>query len=94
MSSNNLGAGAAVAILLAALSPSAFAQTANTGDAAALRAQIEALRAEQARIAEMQRQTEAKIRQLEASAGVTSPPARLRLQRRLRWSRPPMARRS
>jgi hypothetical protein len=75
MSSNNLSSGAAVAILLAALSPSAFAQAANGGDAAALRAQIEALRAEQARIAEMQRQTEAKIRQLEASAGVTSPPA-------------------
>lgn len=63
----------AVSILLAALSPSAFAQTANTADAAALRAQIEALRAEQARIAEMQRQTEAKIRQLESSAGVASP---------------------
>ncbi|HEY5759134.1 MAG TPA: putative porin [Steroidobacter sp.] len=77
MSSNNLGAGAAVAILLAALSPSAFAQAANTADVAALRAQIEALRAEQARIAEMQRQTEAKIRQLEASAGVTSPPAQI-----------------
>jgi hypothetical protein len=75
MSSNHLSSGAAVAILLAALSPSAFAQTANGGDAAALRAQIEALRAEQARIAEMQRQTEAKIRQLESSAGVTSPPA-------------------
>ncbi|MFC4307978.1 putative porin [Steroidobacter flavus] len=73
MSSNNLSTGAAVAILLAALSPSAFAQTANTADAAALRAQIEALRAEQARIAEMQRQTEAKIRQLEAGAGVASP---------------------
>jgi hypothetical protein len=73
MSSNNPGAGAAVAILLAALSPSAFAQTANTADAAALRAQIEALRADQARIAEMQRQTEAKIRALEASAGVASP---------------------
>jgi hypothetical protein len=58
--------------LLAALSPSAFAQTANTADAAALRAQIEALRAEQARIAEMQRQTEAKIRQLEAGAGVAN----------------------
>jgi hypothetical protein len=59
--------------LLAALSPSAFAQTANSADAAALRAQIEALRAEQARIAEMQRQTEAKIRALESSAGVASP---------------------
>lgn len=69
MNSNNLGAGAAVALLLAALSPTAFAQTANTNDAAALRAQIEALRAEQARIAEMQRQTEAKIHALEASIG-------------------------
>ncbi|HWK51237.1 MAG TPA: putative porin [Steroidobacter sp.] len=69
MNSNNLGNGAAVAILLAALSPSAFAQT----DAAALRAQIEALRAEQARISEMQRQTEARIRELEASVGATSP---------------------
>ncbi|WP_175597168.1 putative porin [Peristeroidobacter soli] len=59
--------------MLAALSPSAFAQTANSADAAALRAQIEALRAEQARIAEMQRQTEAKIRALESSAGVASP---------------------
>jgi len=66
----------AVSILLAALSPSAFAQT-NTADAAALRAQIEALRAEQARIAEMQRQTEAKIRELEASVGASSPPAQL-----------------
>lgn len=64
----------AVSILLAVLSPNALAQT-NTADAAALRAQIEALRAEQARIAEMQRQTEARIRELEASVGVTSPAA-------------------
>lgn len=75
MNSNNLGTGVAAALLLAALSPNAFAQTANTSDAAALRAQIEALRAEQVRITEMQRQTEAKIRQLEASAGVASPTA-------------------
>lgn len=89
MNSNDLGAGtcasmrpvhsgvlpSAVAVLMAVLSPSAFAQTANTTDAAALRAQIEALRAEQARIAEMQRETEAKIRALEASVGATSPSA-------------------
>lgn len=74
MSSNNLRMGAAVAMLLAALSPNAFAQTASTADAAALRAQIEALRAEQARIAEMQRQTEMKIRALESSIGVASAP--------------------
>jgi hypothetical protein len=72
MNSNNLGIGTAAAILLATLSPNVFAQTANTTDAATLRAQIEALRAEQARITEMQRQTEAKIRALEASAGVHS----------------------
>lgn len=66
----------ATSILLATLSPSAFAQSSSGGaDAAAIRAQIEALRADQARIAEMQRQTEAKIRALEASAGVASPPA-------------------
>lgn len=73
MNSNNVAAGAAAAILLAALSPSTFAQATNTTDAAALRAQVEALRAEQARITEMQRQTEVKIRALEASAGVASP---------------------
>ncbi len=72
MSSNNLGTGIVAAILLGTLSPSAFAQTANGVDAATLRAQIEALRAEQARIAEMQRQTEAKIRTLEAGAGVAN----------------------
>lgn len=72
MSFNNQSICAAVAIILATLSPGAFAETAND---AALRAQIEALRAEQARIAEMQRQTEAKIRALEASVGVTSAPA-------------------
>ncbi|MBL8271410.1 putative porin [Steroidobacter sp.] len=67
----------AVSILLAALSPSAFAQTANNGaDAAALKAQIEALRAEQARIAEQQRQTEAKIRALESSVSATNAPAK------------------
>jgi hypothetical protein len=60
----------AVSILLA-LSPSAFAQSA---DAASIRAQIEALRAEQARITEQQRQTEAKIRALEASAGIPAAP--------------------
>jgi hypothetical protein len=72
MNSNHLGIGTAAAILLATLSPNVFAQTANTTDAATLRAQIEALRAEQARITEMQRQTEAKIRALETSAGVHS----------------------
>lgn len=67
----------AVSILLAALSPSAFAQTANnSADAAALKAQIEALRAEQARIAEQQRQAEAKIRALESSAAATNAPAK------------------
>lgn len=60
----------AVSILLATLSPGAFAQTASSADIATLRAQIEALRAEQARISEMQRQTEDKIRALEARAGV------------------------
>ncbi|HEY0685118.1 MAG TPA: putative porin [Steroidobacter sp.] len=62
-----------VSILLAMLSQGAFA--AESADAAAVRAQIQALRAEQARISEMQRQTEEKIRALEASVGVTSPPA-------------------
>lgn len=61
----------AVSILLATLSPSAFAQS--NADAESIRAQIEALRAEQARIAEMQRQTDAKIRALEAGIGVASP---------------------
>lgn len=61
--------------ILLALSSSAFAQTSNTNDVAALRAQIEALRAEQARITEMQRQTEEKIRSLEASAGIPTAPA-------------------
>ena len=61
----------ATAILLATLSPSAFAQS--TSDAQSIRAQIEALRAEQARIAEMQRQTDAKIRSLEAGLNLPSP---------------------
>jgi hypothetical protein len=59
-----------VSILLATLSSSAFAQS-NT-DVESIRAQIEALRAEQARIAEMQRQTDAKIRALEAGIGVAN----------------------
>lgn len=63
-----------VSILLATLSPGAFAQTSGA-DVAALRAQIEALRAEQARITEMQRQTEEKIRALEASAGIPTAPS-------------------
>jgi hypothetical protein len=57
----------AVSILLAALSPAAFSQS--NSDIETIRAQIEALRAEQARIAEMQRQTDAKIQALEASLG-------------------------
>lgn len=61
-------------ILLALLSPGAFAQTTSNADVAALREQIEALRAEQARIAEMQRQTEEKIRALEVAAGIATAP--------------------
>ena len=60
----------AVSILLAALSPAAFSQS--NSDIETIRAQIEALRAEQARIAEMQRQTDAKIQ----SAGSESRPQR------------------
>jgi len=60
----------AMSILLASLSPAAFSQS--TPDIESIRAQIEALRAEQARIAEMQRQTDAKIQALEASLGGTS----------------------
>ncbi|MBS0514481.1 MAG: putative porin [Proteobacteria bacterium] len=44
-------------------------------DAAEVRRQIEALRAEQARIAELQTRTEANIRALEASVGIAPPPA-------------------
>jgi hypothetical protein len=62
----------ATAILLATLSPTAFAQP--SAEAANIRAQIEALRAEQARITEMQRQTDAKIRSLEAGLNIPSPP--------------------
>ena len=61
------GMSLAVSILLAALSPAAFSQS--NSDIETIRAQIEALRAEQARIAEMQRQTDAKIQALEASLG-------------------------
>jgi hypothetical protein len=57
----------AVSILLAASSPAAFSQS--NSDIETIRAQIGALRAEQARIAEMQRQTDAKIQALEASLG-------------------------
>ena len=60
----------AVSILLVALSPAAFSQSESAR--ASIRAQIEALRAEQARIAEMQRQTDAKIHALEASLGLAS----------------------
>jgi hypothetical protein len=60
----------AVSILLATLSPAAFSQS--NSDIESIRAQIEALRAEQARIAEMQRQTDAKIQALEASLGVAN----------------------
>lgn len=44
-------------------------------DSAEVLKQIEALRAEQARIAELQMRTEASIRALEASVGIASPPA-------------------
>ncbi|MBM0105362.1 putative porin [Steroidobacter sp. S1-65] len=71
--SSEVRTAAVVAILLATASSGAFA--ADSADSIAIRAQIEALRVEQARIAEMQRQTEAKIRALEASVGVTSPSA-------------------
>lgn len=67
----------ATAILLAALSPGAFAQSNSnvvTADTQSIRAQIEALRAEQARSAEMQRQADAKIRSLEAGLNRPGPP--------------------
>lgn len=51
----------------------AFAETGASQDD--LRAQIEALRAEQARIIELQRQTDAKLRALEAGLGAKSAPA-------------------
>jgi hypothetical protein len=57
----------AVSILLAALSPAAFSQSNSVIET--IRAQIEALRVEQARIGEIQRQTDAKIQALEASLG-------------------------
>jgi hypothetical protein len=60
----------AMSILLATLSPAAFSQS--SSDIESIRAQIEALRAEQARIAEMQRQTDEKIRALEAGLGGAS----------------------
>jgi hypothetical protein len=56
-----------MSILLATLSPAAFSQTRSVVES--IRAQIAALRAEQTRIAEMQRQTDAKIQALEASIG-------------------------
>jgi hypothetical protein len=52
------------------------AQSAPAVDVAEVLKQIEALRAEQTHIAEMQARTEASIRALEASLGVASPPAR------------------
>lgn len=51
----------------------AFAETGASQDD--LRAQIEALRAEQARIGELQHQTDAKLRALEAGLGAQSAPA-------------------
>lgn len=64
----------ALSVLLATLSPGAFAQTSSSADLAAIRAQIEALRAEQARITDMQRLTDEKIRALEASTGIPTAP--------------------
>jgi hypothetical protein len=62
-----------LSVVLALSSAGAFAQTTANADFAALREQIEALRVEQARIAEMQRQTEEKIRALEAAALALAP---------------------
>ncbi len=65
---------AAACLMLATLCmPPAWAQS--TDSTEGLRAQIEALRAEQARIAELQRQTDAKLRALEAGLSARVPPS-------------------
>lgn len=70
---DNLPGRAAASLMLATLCLSpAWGQAIDSTEA--LRAQIEALRAEQARIAEMQRQTDAKLRALEAGLSVRAPP--------------------
>lgn len=65
----------AVTALALAVCSGVRAQTPAAPDVAEVRKQIEALRAEQARIAEWQARTEASIRALEASVGIASPPA-------------------
>lgn len=67
----------ALSILLATLSSAAFSQS--TSDIENIRAQIEALRAEQGRIAEMQRRTDEKIKVLEAGLGIPSAAASARV---------------
>ncbi|MBS0582406.1 MAG: putative porin [Proteobacteria bacterium] len=65
----------AVSLLAVAVCGAVYAQApAKVGDAE-VRRQIETLRAEQARIAELQMKTEASIRALEASLGIAPPPA-------------------
>ncbi len=61
-----------LALGLCGIAP-AYAQS-KIDDTAEISKQIEALRAQQAQIAEMQRQTEASIRALESRLGVQSPP--------------------
>ncbi|WP_440224409.1 putative porin [Dokdonella sp. MW10] len=60
--------------LVALFATCGAAQAQSTLDTDAIREQIAALRAEQARIAEMQARTEASIRTLEASLGIAAPP--------------------
>jgi len=70
----SLAAGLASVLALVA-STNVLAQAPQQLDAAEVRRQIETLRAEQARIAELQMRTETSIRALEASLGIASPPA-------------------
>lgn len=63
-----------VALIACGVSP-AFAQSPTSADQAEIRQQIEALRADQARIAELQQRTDASIRALESKLHMSSPAA-------------------
>jgi hypothetical protein len=67
--------GAVASALALAVCSGVRAQAPANIDVAEVRKQIDVLRAEQARIAELQARTEASIRALEASVGIASPPA-------------------
>ncbi|MFT3790841.1 MAG: putative porin [Rudaea sp.] len=73
--SNCASAPRAAMSILALAACGAAAAEAPPVDVTEVRRQIEALRAEQARIAELQVRTEASIRALEASVGIAPPPA-------------------